>query len=158
MKDEIKRFHFKQFFKQNFHVTHFKTDTENNFDLFSATFSPISIIQGLFFNIFNIDIWSKRLLDVPIISLNKFQRKIFFFIFQFLDFLAIFQIYIKFQHISAKNYISKFGTFYFRGKFLTWCNNLEIILETKCHKPHKKILGRFRVMIFCYIKSLYVIE
>ena len=136
-------FHLAYIFIQFLDVMFFKNGAENNFDLFSATFSPISIIQGLFFNIFNIDIWSKRLLDVPIISLNKFQRKIFFFIFQFLDFLAIFQIYIKFQHISAKNYISKFGTFYFRGKFLTWCNNLEIILETKCHKPHKKILVRF---------------
>ena len=151
-------FHLAYIFIQFLDVTFFKNGTENNFDLFSATFSPISIIQGLFFNIFNIDIWSKRLLDEPIISLNNFQRKILFFIFKFLDFLAIFQIYIKFQHISAKNYISKFGTFYFRGQFLTWCNNLEIILETKCHKPHKKILGRFRVMIFCYIKSLYVIE
>ena len=138
-------FHLLYIFIIFLHSTSFKTDTKNNFDLFSATFSPISIIQGLFFNIFNIDIWSKRLLDVPIISLNKFQRKIIFFIFQFLDFLAIFQIYIKFQHISAKNYISKFGTFYFRDQFLTWCNNLEIILETKCRKPHKKSWSVFKL-------------
>ena len=78
MKDKIKRFHFKKNFKLNFHVTHFKTDTENNFDLFSATFSPISIIKGLISYIFNIDIWSKWLLDEPIISLDNFKRKKFF--------------------------------------------------------------------------------
>ena len=58
MRDEIKRFQFKHIFMQNLHVMHFKTDAKNNFDLFYATFSPISIIKGLISYIFNIDIWS----------------------------------------------------------------------------------------------------
>ena len=34
-----------------------KTDTKNNFDLFSATFLPISIIKVLMFYIFNMNIF-----------------------------------------------------------------------------------------------------
>ena len=72
MKDEIKRIHFKYIFIQFFHSTPFKTFTENNFALFFANFSPIGFVNGLIFNIFNIDIWSKWLLDELIISLNDF--------------------------------------------------------------------------------------
>ena len=68
-------FHLLYIFIQFLHSTSFKTDTENNFDLFSATFSPISIIKGLISYIFNIDIWSKWLLDELIISLDNFKRK-----------------------------------------------------------------------------------
>ena len=53
----------------------FKTDTQNNFDLFSATLPPIGIIRGLISYIFNIDIWSKWLLDEPMISLDNFKIK-----------------------------------------------------------------------------------
>ena len=72
MKDEIKRFHFKHISLQILHSMSFKTDAENNFDLFSATFSPIGIVKGLFFNISNKDIWSKWLLDELNISLSIF--------------------------------------------------------------------------------------
>ena len=68
-------FHLLYIFIQFLHSTSFRTDAENNFDLFSATFSPISIIKGLISYIFIIDIWSKRLLDEPIISLDIFKKK-----------------------------------------------------------------------------------
>ena len=65
-------FHLAYIFIQYLHSMSFKTDTENNFDLFFATFSPISIIKGLTSYIFNIDIWSKWLLNEPIISPYNF--------------------------------------------------------------------------------------
>ena len=65
-------FHLLYIFIQFLHSTSFKTDTENNFDLFSATFSPVSIIKGLIYYSFNIDICSKWLLDKSMISLDIF--------------------------------------------------------------------------------------
>ena len=65
-------FHLTYIFIQFFHTTPLKTFTENNFALFFANFSPIGIVKDLIFNIFNIDIWSKWLLDELIISLNNF--------------------------------------------------------------------------------------
>ena len=56
-------FHLAYIFRQFFQTTPLKTFTENNFTLFSATFSPIGIVEGLIFYISNIDIWSKWLLD-----------------------------------------------------------------------------------------------
>ena len=76
-------FHLTYIFIQFFYTTPLKTFTENNFTLFSVTFSPIGIVEDLIFNIFNIDIWSKWLLDEPIISLHNFERKYFNQIFQF---------------------------------------------------------------------------
>ena len=65
-------FHLAYFFIKFFQTTPLKTFTENSFTLFSATFSPIGIVEGLIINIFNIDIWSKWLLDELIISLYMF--------------------------------------------------------------------------------------
>ena len=76
-------FHLAYIFIQFFQTTPLKTFTENNFTLFSATFSPIGIVEGLIFNISNIDIWSKWLLDELIISLYNFERKYSNLIFQF---------------------------------------------------------------------------
>ena len=83
-------FHLAYNFIQFFHTTPLKTFTENNFTLFSATFSPISIVEGLIFNISNINIWSKWLLDELIISLYNFERKYLNIIFQFFQFLSHF--------------------------------------------------------------------
>ena len=76
-------FHLPYNFIQFFHATPSKTFTENNFTLFFATFSPKGIVKGLFFNIFNRNIWSKWLLGELIISLDNFERKYFNIIFQF---------------------------------------------------------------------------
>ena len=105
-------FHLAYIFIQFFQTTPLKTFTENNFTLFSATFSPIGIVEGLIFNISNIDIWSKWLLDELIISLYNFERKYFNLIFQFFGFLSYFSkiyrilvyfrqnLYLKICHFS----------------------------------------------------------
>ena len=112
MKDEIERIHFIHILDKNFYSTTFKTFTENNFILFSATFSPIGIVKDLIFNILNKDIWSKWLLDELIISLYNFERKYFNLIFQFFGFLSYFSkiyrilayfrqnLYLKIWHFS----------------------------------------------------------
>ena len=82
MKDEIERIHFIHILNKIFYSTTSKTFTENNFILFSATFSPIGIVKDLIFNILNKDIWSKWLFDELIISLHTFERKNFNQIFQ----------------------------------------------------------------------------
>ena len=86
MKDEIERIHFIHILNKFFYSTTFKTFTENNFTLFSATFSPIGIVKDLIFNILNKDIWSKWLLDELIISLHTFERKYLNQIFQYFYF------------------------------------------------------------------------
>ena len=99
-------------FIQFFHPTPLKTFTENNFTLFSATFSPINIVEGIIFNISNINIWSKWLLDELIISLYNFERKYFNLIFNIFGFLSHFlkicrilayfcqNLYLKIWHFS----------------------------------------------------------
>ena len=76
-------FHLAYNFINFFHTTPLKTFTENNFTLFYATFSPIGIVEGIIYNISNMDIWSKWLLDELIISLHTFERKYFNKIFPF---------------------------------------------------------------------------
>ena len=105
-------FHLAYNFIHSFYTTPIKNLTENNFTLFSATFSPIGIVEGLIFNISNIDIWSKWLLDELIISLYNFERKYFNLIFQFFGFLSYFSkiyrilvyfcqnLYLKIWHFS----------------------------------------------------------
>ena len=90
MKDEIERIHFKHIFIDFQHSKPFKTDTENNLALFSATFSPIGIVKGLFLNISNKNIWSKWLFDKLNISLNNFQREISYINFLLFGFLSHF--------------------------------------------------------------------
>ena len=51
MKDEIEHIHFIYILDKNFYSTTFKTFTENNFTLFSATFSPIDIEKDLIITI-----------------------------------------------------------------------------------------------------------
>ena len=105
-------FHLAYNFIQFFHTTPLKTFTENNFTPFSTTFSPIGIVEGLIFNISNIDIWSKWILDELIISLYDFERKYFNLIFLFFGFLSHFlkiyrilayfrqNLYLKIWHFS----------------------------------------------------------
>ena len=105
-------FHLTYNFIQFFYTTPLKTFTENNFTLFYATFSPIGIVEGIIFNISNMDIWSKWLLDDLIISLNNFERKYFNLIFLFFGFLIHFlkiyrilayfrqNLYLKIWHFS----------------------------------------------------------
>ena len=100
------------FFYNFFMLCLSKTFIKNNFTLFFATFSPKGIVKGLFFNIFNRNIWSKWLLGELIISLYNFERKCFKLIFQFFGFLSHFSkiyrilayfrqnLYLKIWHFS----------------------------------------------------------